>query len=249
MESVFDTGRLLVISPHLDDAVLSCGMLLSAAEKPCVVTVFTGYPQEAARLTDWDRGCGFTVGVEAMRARLEEDAHALRLLDSEVRHLGFLDSQYAPLPTSARLSLALMQTIHAVQPDVVCMPLGLHHCDHERVHEAALRAMVGDAGHRLWIGYEDALYRRRYGVLQNRLARLAKQKLIATPVQSNAGASETLARRAAHAAAKAQALKAYKSQLASLRLISGMGDCAAPERYWLLDPGAVIAARNKKNAP
>lgn len=36
--------RLLVVSPHLDDAVLSCGCWLASRPGAAVVTVFAGRP-------------------------------------------------------------------------------------------------------------------------------------------------------------------------------------------------------------
>ena len=50
---------VVVVSPHLDDAVLSCGQLLAASREAIVLTVFSAGPDEGAPLTDWDRACGF----------------------------------------------------------------------------------------------------------------------------------------------------------------------------------------------
>jgi hypothetical protein len=51
---------MLVVSPHLDDAVLSCGRWLAAHPGTLVVTVFAGVPSNGNRLTDWDARCGFS---------------------------------------------------------------------------------------------------------------------------------------------------------------------------------------------
>jgi len=48
-------GRVLAVSPHLDDAVLSTGRLLAACAGAVVVTVLAGFPEPGLALTDWDR--------------------------------------------------------------------------------------------------------------------------------------------------------------------------------------------------
>jgi LmbE family N-acetylglucosaminyl deacetylase len=224
MQSLFHPGHVLVISPHLDDAVLGCAMLLSASEQASVLTVFAAEPPEGQALSAWDRGCGYASGVAAMRARRLEDESAMAVLGAAPHYLDFLDSQYGRLPGKERLAEALVQAIDGIAPDVVCLPLGLHHCDHERVHDAGLLAWRRRPG-MLWLAYEDVLYRARAGVLQQRLARLLRQGATASPIASA---------QAGNAPAKRRALKAYRSQLRALGLRQGGGDPAAPERYWLL---------------
>ena len=51
-------GRL-IISPHLDDAVLSCWHAITAAVQPAiVVTLFAGLPSAAAKVAPWDSASG-----------------------------------------------------------------------------------------------------------------------------------------------------------------------------------------------
>jgi LmbE family N-acetylglucosaminyl deacetylase len=224
MQSVFDPGRLLVISPHLDDAALGCAMLLTASSRPCVVNVFSGLPAQALALTRWDKGCGFSSSRQAMQARRTEDAQAMQVLDADPENLDFLDSQYTPLPTRAKLAQALMAAIDRRAPDTVLMPLGLHHCDHERVRDAALAVRQQRPGP-VWVGYEEVPYRQRYGVMQQLLGRLARKGIIASPVACV---------RAGDAERKQRSLQAYASQLRSVGLHAGWGDAEAAERYWLL---------------
>src|SRR5436853_287558 len=54
-----DLETMVAISPHLDDAVLSCGQLLAARPGSVVITVFAGMPRDGSQQTDWDRRCGF----------------------------------------------------------------------------------------------------------------------------------------------------------------------------------------------
>ncbi|MCQ9617207.1 PIG-L family deacetylase [Paenalcaligenes niemegkensis] len=91
----------LVVSPHYDDAVFSCGSLLSILPSCTVMTVYTGLPQDKDVLTDWDQRCGFSSAGEAMQARLIENEHALSALRLNGIDLGFLDSQYIKEPREA----------------------------------------------------------------------------------------------------------------------------------------------------
>ncbi|MFC4274103.1 PIG-L family deacetylase [Achromobacter aloeverae] len=226
MRALFDAGRLLVISPHLDDAALGCGMLLTVATRAYVATVYSGMPADGTMLTKWDRDCGFSDSQAAMRARLLEDARAMALLGAETGYLGFLDSQYAPLPGRERLAKALAMIIDDYAPDVVAMPLGLHHCDHERVREAALLVMARRP-RLLWLGYEDMFYRYRAGVLQRVLGQLGRRRIRATPVECATPGDPDR---------KRLAVQAYASQLRAVGVHTS--DAAgAEERYWWLDAG------------
>jgi len=226
MRAMFDAGRLLVISPHLDDGALGCGLLLTAAASARVVTVYTGMPGKPVS-TKWDRACGFEDSHAAMRARLAEDARAMALLGVEAGHLGFLDGQYGPLPGRERLAKALARAIDDYAPDVVALPLGLHHCDHERVREAAL-LLLPQRPRLLWLGYEDELYRYREGVLQRVLGRLARRRIHATPVEC-AGRGDPERKRLA--------IAAYASQLSAIGVNAPAAGIDAAERYWWLDHG------------
>ncbi|MDR5780666.1 PIG-L family deacetylase [Caballeronia sp. LZ065] len=97
--------RLLVISPHLDDAVFSCGALLAAGTDALVCTVFAGTP-EMPMVTGWDTACGFSDAHQAMEARRAEDIAALEILGARARHLSFLDSQYADDEAQKRQAIA-----------------------------------------------------------------------------------------------------------------------------------------------
>ena len=51
-------AHTVVLSPHLDDAVLSVGRFLAASPGTVVITVFAGIPGGLG-LTRYDRSCGF----------------------------------------------------------------------------------------------------------------------------------------------------------------------------------------------
>ena len=70
-------GRLVVVSPHLDDAVLSLGATIAHAVQSGsnveILTVFACAPDSNAPTDDWDRKSGFTTEGEAAQQRRRED--------------------------------------------------------------------------------------------------------------------------------------------------------------------------------
>lgn len=230
-------GRLLVISPHLDDAVLGCGALLATHPRSVVLTVFAGAPRRPCR-ADWDAACGFADAVEAIAARRAEDAAALRVLEAAPHWLPFCDSQYEEPAAPAQVAAALVESIEAHRPDCVVLPLGLFHSDHRQAHACALLAWQALAGARAgidcWLAYEDAMYRRFQGLLQERLVQLGRAGVVATP-------AECECERAAESAlaAKRRAVQCYASQLKGLATPGRPGhrDAFAPERCWRLERG------------
>lgn len=218
-------GRLLVVSPHLDDAVLACGEFLAGHPDALVVTVFAGFPAARLSLTDWDRGSGFSSGVEAIASRRDEDCRALARLHAKPLWLDFLDSQYGETPQSGDIASELCAIGVAENVDTVLMPLGLYHSDHELTHEACLLARSTVLGTR-WIAYEDALYRRKPGCLQRRLSALQGSGVLATPA--------SVPRRIG---TKVEAIRCYASQLRALA-DGGLDDTMLPENHWLLEDSA-----------
>jgi LmbE family N-acetylglucosaminyl deacetylase len=92
--------RHLFLSPHLDDAALSCGGAIhrwaSAGEAVLVVSVMTGDPPDkdtsafaATQHSRWD-----LPPEEAYRIRRAEDRAALGILGAEPAHLAFVDCIY-----------------------------------------------------------------------------------------------------------------------------------------------------------
>jgi LmbE family N-acetylglucosaminyl deacetylase len=214
---------MLVISPHLDDAVFGCARLLAARPGSTVLTLFAGTPADGAQLTPWDARCGFGSAEEAMAVRRREDRAALALLGATPHWLDFCDSQYGQTPTPAALAAAVRRVVQDLSPHSVLFPLGLYHSDHLLAHDACMAALR-DTGIAAF-AYEDALYRGMPGQLQQRLAALAAQRTQATPVRLALGGSDEL---------KAQAVRAYDSQLRSFGA-GGYEDTAQPERCWRLD--------------
>ncbi len=96
---------IAVLSPHPDDAVLSCWHVLADRGDVVVVNVFTAEPasDEVSHSAWWDRLTGASSSRARMRDRLSEDAEALGLVRRRAFNLGFLDGQYrsSPQPVDA----------------------------------------------------------------------------------------------------------------------------------------------------
>ncbi len=135
----------VVLSPHLDDAVLSCWHVLGREGDVHVVNVFTGSPEDGRGDYAWDRLTGSSDSVERMRERIAEDAAALGRAGLTAANLGLLDNQYRtdglpPADVAARIRAQIPTG------SVVYAPAGLgDHPDHLLVRDAALE--LKRAGH------------------------------------------------------------------------------------------------------
>src|SRR6478735_10417243 len=133
--------RIVVVSPHLDDAVLGCGRLLAAHPNATVITVYAGappaYPDPP---TDWDALCGFESGDDVLARRRDEDRLALAVLDSTPVWLDFVEHQYLDRPDwvgADQTADGLGAAVREAAPTAVFMPFGLANPDHTATHDAA----------------------------------------------------------------------------------------------------------------
>jgi GlcNAc-PI de-N-acetylase len=128
----------IILSPHFDDAVLSCWHVLAGAGEVLVVNVFAGEPPAGA-LGWWDRLAGATDSAAAVRMRIEEDRQALALAGRTAVNLPFLDSQYRqPDQAPGEIVEALRGVLVAGARIYAPASLGDHHRDHTAVRAAAL---------------------------------------------------------------------------------------------------------------
>lgn len=221
-----DDGPLVVVSPHLDDAVLGCGQLLATHPRSVVITALAGQPPAGHGLTAWDAVAGFAPGDDVVGRRHIEDSAALRALVARPVWLPFRDTQYGCSPTEETLASALERAILASDTSAVFLPLGLFHPDHVLVHEAGLR-VLRRCTYLRWFGYEEPMYRRVPHVLDDRLRALAHADIAADPagLSSEGGAQE-----------KRRAVSMYQSQVRALKAQwrHEYHDAFAPESYWRL---------------
>lgn len=100
LKNILENKYFIFISPHLDDAVLSCGTLLTKLQKlkkqVVVFTVFTKagsrpYSPQAQRFLDV---CGYIDAQELFSEREKEDARAMKFFKAKYYHLGFVDAAW-----------------------------------------------------------------------------------------------------------------------------------------------------------
>jgi hypothetical protein len=87
----------LILSPHLDDAVLSCWHLLDGGTDLGVINVFAGVPPADAA-GSWDLAAGLRSSFGVVEQRRAEDGRALALAGRKAINLDFLDDQYVEGP-------------------------------------------------------------------------------------------------------------------------------------------------------
>ncbi len=159
----------LLISPHLDDAVFSCGatiaLLVERGWRVVVATAFTRSHHPASGFAlDCQRDKGLADDVDYMALRRAEDLAALAALGAEARHLdlpeapmrGYDDAQalFGDFVERDDIAVALSQAIAAVMTEsganLLMGPSALGgHVDHRRVLDAVLDAM-GDLATAFW---------------------------------------------------------------------------------------------------
>lgn len=137
---------VLVVSPHLDDAVLSCGQLLATHPGSKIVTVMAGIPDSDLPLTKYDVDSGFTSARQAVTERRHEDVRACAVLDARYVHLRAYDRQYGIDTELDPIIEALTTEMAGFTDDEIYVPLGLLHPDHEIVGRCA-RVAARKQGH------------------------------------------------------------------------------------------------------
>lgn len=235
-----ERDRLVVVSPHPDDAVLSCGQVLSAHPGATVVTVFTGTPAAYSDPpTRWSRLSGFGPGDDVMAARRDEDRRALAVLDATPVWLGFVEHQLdeaVPPATVDQIADALDAALRDLRPTLVLAPFGLANPEHVVVHDAALvvRQRWLDAAEPPstpgWCCYQDVAYHHIPGQLAWRVATLFKAGLWPTPAALPMDPSDER---------KRAALACYPSQVRALEAdwrLQARLDAPTPEQVWRLEP-------------
>jgi LmbE family N-acetylglucosaminyl deacetylase len=232
LEEPGDLDRLLVISPHLDDVVLSCGALLLEHPGATVATLFAASPPAYTDpLNEHDAACGFRPGDDTMAVRRVEDEQALRAVGAMPRWLPLCQNSHVeradPLAVPDGAIEAVVAAIDDVQPSCVVAPLGLSHVDHQACHATALAAREA-AAPVPWLWYSDLPYVFIPRVLAARFRALHKVGFVASP------ACPTTAR---DLDAKWRAFEQYPTQVA---VLDGLWDLRAritrtAEQYWELD--------------
>lgn len=232
-----ELDRIVIVSPHLDDAVLGCSSVMAAHPGVTVVTVFAGRPAEyPTPMGHWDTLCGFVEGDEVHVARRAEDAAALAVLDAAPVWLDFVEHSYldrADWVGPDTVVDELEATVRGLAPTAVLIPFGLANPDHGCTHDAAM--LVRDrfgvhGGDVSWFCYEDTGYKHIPGLLAWRVARLFRRGIWPTPAAMPVDPDRDR---------KDAAVACYPSQLLALEAewaISAKLAAPAPEQFWRLAP-------------
>jgi LmbE family N-acetylglucosaminyl deacetylase len=230
-------SRIVVVSPHFDDAVLGAAHLLATYPGSTVITVLGGRPPAyPADVTDWDACGGFVAGDDVVALRRQEDDAALASVEATPVWLEFPDHQYLtkqqrPKPTDVAPELA--SAIAAREPTAVFLPMGLANPDHVLTHDAGLvvrSAMLESGDGPAWFAYEDHGYKHIPGILAWRVATLFKAGLWPTPAVVSIEPDMDR---------KRAAIAFYKSQIPPLErdhVLSERLSANVPEQYWRLAP-------------
>jgi LmbE family N-acetylglucosaminyl deacetylase len=117
-------GRVVVVSPHLDDGVFSLGGTIAQAARTGarveVLTVFGCDAKSQAPANGWDSRGGFATEGEAATARREEDREACRLVGAEPYWLSFRGGGYTPDKDADAIFAAVAEKISGA--DAVLVP-------------------------------------------------------------------------------------------------------------------------------
>lgn len=227
-----ELDRVVIVSPHLDDAVLSCARFMAVHPGAHVITVFAGNPpQYPDPMRLWDVQSGFEPGEDVMETRRNEDRNALSLLDATPHHLDFIEHTYLPNDTPVApdvVAPVLAEAVQALAPTLVIAPFGLANPDHDATHRACMLVRDEIPNTVSWWCYEDNGYKHIPGMLAWRVSRLFRRDLWPTPVCPTVDHTDER---------KMKAVRCYPTQLYALQddwHINAKLAAPAPEQYWRL---------------
>lgn len=225
--------RVVVCSPHFDDAALGAAHLLTAHPDSTVVTVFGGRPASYPDPpTEWDALGGFRAGDDVVALRRLEDRAAMEVLGAAPIWLDFVDHQYLAPDERAEpdeIAVALDAVLDEAQPTAVFLPMGLANPDHVATHDAGVR-LAARRDDLSWFCYEDSGYKHIPGMLAWRIAKLFRSDLWPTPMVVPVVLDNDR---------KRAAIECYRSQLPPLNRDHALGariGGSVPEQFWLLAP-------------
>lgn len=137
---------IVVVSPHLDDAVMSVGAsihrLSEAGQQVEIVTVFAGDPANMARPSFWDAKRGAASAAEATGARRVEDAAAAALIGARTHWLPFDDSGYVAPRDPDEIWRSLAPRLRSAKIVMVPgYPMAQH--DHRWISALVVERLVG----------------------------------------------------------------------------------------------------------
>jgi LmbE family N-acetylglucosaminyl deacetylase len=132
----------LLLSPHWDDAALSCWSLLSKTGELSVVNVFAALP-EPGRRGPWEALAGLADSRERARARVEEDTRALALVGRRAHNLELPEITQRAGPDAVSVAAVARALAESVpRASRVYAPAGIGgHVDHVLARRYARRLL------------------------------------------------------------------------------------------------------------
>jgi LmbE family N-acetylglucosaminyl deacetylase len=202
----FPGKRVVVVSPHSDDGVLSLGAAIASWARGGVrvelLTVFALDPASEAQAGGWDARAGFTTEGDAARGRRNEDEAACAILGAIPAWLPFGSVDYERHGDEATVRDAIGAAAESV--DALLLPgFPLTHPDHEWLGRALTGSRLGCR--RLGL-YAEQPYARRMDH-EPQVPLWAEEALGAQPVFGPVSASPR------DRLAKWRAVRRYRSQL------------------------------------
>jgi len=207
-------GRVVVVSPHSDDAIISLGATIAWAAQAGatidVLTVFALIPSSVAPTGPWDAKSGFVTEGQAATARREEDRRACAVLGANPRWLDFGAEPYERRGSDDDIWGAVQAATQGA--DLVLIPgFPLLHPDHAYLSELLLRRGLS--------GRCTVLYAEQPYVFTHRMAPSGASVAAALKPLIGADLSWTRVRtERAHRQAKLKAVRCYRTQLPLLGL-------------------------------
>jgi len=155
-------SSIVVVSPHLDDAILSASHLLMNADCT-VLTIFAGPPANSVSVTPWDLITGSVSSAQRYQERITEDERAVAVIGAKACRLHQPELGYRggePIDLADCVSALTTELEGAA---AAWIPAGLgQHPDHLLARDLALNAACG-AGVPTIGFYADVPYVVEYG--------------------------------------------------------------------------------------
>ena len=169
--------KIVLLSPHLDDAVFSVGGLMAAladeGHELHLVTCFTrSVPSPVGFALACQLDKGLSAEVDYMQLRREEDARACQLLNAQPHWLDLPEAPHRGYHSAAALFGELVEedtvqpelaervrtTVAHLQPDLILSPVGIgRHVDHRQVTRA-VEKLKGEHSDKLFVRWYDEPY-------------------------------------------------------------------------------------------
>jgi LmbE family N-acetylglucosaminyl deacetylase len=262
LEQISTHYQHVYLSPHLDDAILSCGGAIAShvasGSRVLVITICTAVPtrDQLGPLAEEFHGDWNLKHEEAVTARLQEDVLAMERVGADYFWVGALDAIYrkpfqydtrenlfgTPLsddPLYGELTRLLPEVQRQLAGATFYAPLGVGlHVDHQITFEVASQVFSGNLAF-----YEDVYYALLPGEVEKRLSMLPGHYIASTvdisnQLQRKIGAIDAYASQVPElfggSEAMATAISVYAEQLRPAERTYG-------ERIWLPAPATLVS--------